>query len=421
MNASAREPHSDGRTQAAENRPQMRVGAAIVGLGGAVATTAVAGVEMLRIGGCGYEGLPLAARTDLAPYESLVFGGWDLSADDLAKAAHVHRVLDPAQIETVASRLQRTQPWPAVADSDYCRGVSGANVLAVDGLRERTEVIRKDLRRFKLDQNLDTVVLVNLASTERWPDPAAPALATPAAFEEGLDRDDSAITPAMMYAYAALREGMPYVNFTPSLAADVPALVRLAEELRVPITGKDGKTGQTLLKTVLAPALRSRALRVEGWYSTNLLGNRDGQALNDPESLASKTATKGSVLDSMLGYQVDDHLVRIDYYRPRGDDKEAWDNIDLVGFLGRTMQLKLDFLCRDSILAAPLVLELVRLMAEALRRGESGVQEQFGFFFKAPMTDEGHQPEHALHEQERRLLSWLDGADAPHVVEAVRS
>ena len=236
----------------------------------------------------------------------------------------------------------------------------------------------------------------------------APALQTPEGFEAGLDADDAAIAPAMVYAYAAIMEGVGYGNFTPSLGADVPALIALAEQRGVPVAGKDGKTGQTMMKTVLAPAFRSRALRVEGWYSTNILGNRDGLALDDPSSLASKLSTKGEVLDSILGYQVEDHVVRIDYYRPRGDQKEAWDNIDLVGFLGQRMQIKVDFLCRDSILAAPLVLELVRLVVEAHRRGQGGPQDQLGCFFKAPVTSDGNRPEHALHVQERALLDWLD-------------
>ncbi|WP_344609948.1 inositol-3-phosphate synthase [Streptomyces glaucus] len=402
---------TEGRSPRRENpdAPTDRVGAAVVGLGGAVATTVVAGVELLRLGICGQDGLPLASRTDLVPYERLVFGGWDVSADDLAKAAHLHRVLEPAQIEAAAPRLQQVRPWPAVADPAYCRAVTGAHVVPFGSPRERTERIRADLRRFRDEQGLDEVVVVNLASTERLPDPASPALASPEAFEAALDTGEEALTPAMLYAYAALREGMPYLNFTPSRAADVPALTRLAERQGVPVAGKDGKTGQTMLKTVLAPALRSRALRVEGWYSTNLLGNRDGRALEDPDSLASKTATKESVLDALLGYPVEDHRVRIEFYRPRGDEKEAWDNVDLVGFLGRRMQMKIDFLCRDSILAAPLVLELIRLLAEARRRGERGVQEQFGFFFKAPMTADGSAPEHALHRQEQALLDWLDG------------
>ena len=384
------------------------VGVAVIGLGGAVATTAVAGIEQLKLGMAGPDGLPLAHRDDLVPYESLVFGGWDLNADDLAKAAHVHRVLEPAQIEAVSRQLECIEPWVAVVDPAYCRNVVGANVVAVEPLRERVAHVRADLRRFREEQQLETVVVVNLASTEAWPDRTSATFADIDTFEKGLDADDPVITPGMIYAYAAITEGCPFVNFTPSLGSDVPALLALAERECVPVTGKDGKTGQTLIKTVLAPAFRSRALKVDGWYSTNILGNRDGQALDDPSSLASKLGTKGSVLDSILGYDVEDHVVRIDYYRPRGDAKEAWDNIDLIGFLGQRMQLKVDFLCRDSILAAPLVLELVRLVAEAKRRGEGGAQEQLGFFFKAPTTKDGRVPEHALHAQERVLFDWLD-------------
>ncbi len=380
----------------------------MVGLGGAVATTAVAGVELLRLGTGDMSGLPLAGRTDLVPYEALVFGGWDLAVDDLAKAAQVHRVVEPAHLEAVAEPMQEIRPWPAVADPAYCRNASGANVVPVGPLRGRVEHLRADLRRFQQTQGLDRVVVVNLASTEARPDPGAPVLAELDAFEAGLDHDDAAITPGLLYAYAAIQEGCPFVNFTPSLGAEVPALLQLARRQGVPVAGKDGKTGQTLVKTVLAPAFRSRALTVEGWYSTNILGNRDGQILDDPSSLASKLDTKGSVLNQILGYDVDDHVVRIDYYRPRGDAKEAWDNIDLIGFLGQRMQMKIDFLCRDSILAAPLVLELVRLIDEAARRGEAGAQEQLGYFFKAPTTSDGRPPEHALHAQERMLLSWLD-------------
>jgi myo-inositol-1-phosphate synthase len=384
-----------------------RTGVAIIGLGGAVATTAVAGVEQLRLGSTTTAGLPFAHRNDLIPYESLVFGGWDVHGDDLAKAAHVHRVLDPALIEAVASQMERIEPWPAVADPAWCRNAIGTNIAAIGPLRERVARIRDDLRRFREEQGLERVVVVNLASTEAWPDLTSAVLADIETFEKGLDADESVITPGMIYCYAAIVEGCPYVNFTPGFT-DVPALLELAERENVPVAGKDGKTGQTLIKTVLAPAFRSRALKVEGWYSTNILGNRDGAILDDPSSLASKLDTKGSVLDSILGYQVDDHVVRIDYYRPRGDAKEAWDNIDLVGFLGAKMQLKVNFLCRDSILAAPLVLELVRLLAEADRRGEGGPQEQLGYFFKAPVTRVGQKPEHALHVQERVLLDWLD-------------
>jgi myo-inositol-1-phosphate synthase len=394
-----------GRTGGAV--PERRTGVAVIGLGGAVATTAVAGVEQMRLGSSTTAGLPFAHRNDLVPYESLVFGGWDVAGDDLAKAAHVHRVLDPAQIEAVAERLQRIEPWPAIADPAYCRNAIGTNVVAIGPLRERVARVREDLRRFREEEDLERVVVVNLASTEAWPDLTSAVLSDIDTFEKGLDADEEVITPGMIYCYAAITEGCPYVNFTPGFT-DVPALLELAERENVPVAGKDGKTGQTLIKTVLAPAFRSRALKVEGWYSTNILGNRDGAILDDPSSLASKLDTKGSVLDSILGYEVDDHVVRIDYYRPRGDAKEAWDNIDLVGFLGQKMQLKVDFLCRDSILAAPLVLELIRLVAEAHRRGEGGPQEQLGYFFKAPVTRAGQTPEHALHVQERVLLDWLD-------------
>jgi myo-inositol-1-phosphate synthase len=387
---------------------QGRTGVAVIGLGGAVATTAVVGVEHLRLGSSTTAGLPFAHRNDLIPYESLVFGGWDVQGEDLAKAAHVHRVLEPALIEAVASQLEQIEPWSAVADPAYCRNATGTNIVGIGPLRERVAHVRNDLRRFREERDLDRVVVVNLASTEAWPDLTSPVLADLDTFEKGLDLDEDVITPGMIYAYAAITEGCPFINFTPSQGPDVPALLELAARKNVPVAGKDGKTGQTMIKTVLAPALRSRALKVEGWYSTNILGNRDGQILDDPSSLASKLNTKGSVLDSILGYDVDDHIVRIDYYRPRGDAKEAWDNVDLIGFMGHRMQLKIDFLCRDSILAAPLVLELVRLVAEAHRRGEGGAQEQLGYFFKAPLTRDGSAPEHALHVQERVLVDWLD-------------
>jgi myo-inositol-1-phosphate synthase len=384
-----------------------RTGVAIVGLGGAVATTAVAGVEMMKLGGVGTEGLPLADVAGLVPYTSLVFAGWDVNGDDLAKAAEGHGVLDHRQIEAAGHALAGIEPWPAVADPEYCRNARGTNLVAVSALRDRVAHIAEDLRRFRRDQELDALTVVNLASTERWPDLTLPALATADGFEKALDVDDAAITPGMLYAYAAITEGCPYVNFTPSASADVPALLELAEHRRVPVAGKDGKTGQTMMKTVLAPAFRSRALTVDGWYSTNILGNRDGEILDDPASLSSKIATKGSVLDDILGYEVPDHVVRIDYYRPRGDEKEAWDNIDLVGFLGQRMQIKVDFMARDSVLAAPLVLELVRLVVEAQRRGEGGAQEQLGYFFKAPTTRDGSQPEHALYRQEQVLRDWI--------------
>lgn len=392
-----------------------RVGLAVVGLGGAVATTAAAGLELLRNGLVGTEGLPLARLgadeaeegPALIGYEQLVLGGWDLDGSDLCKAAEQHNVLDGPQLQLAGPALSSIIPWPAAGNADFCRNVTGGNVVLAETRRDQVNAVRADLRRFRDEERLDGMVVLNLASTERWPDLAAPVLQSAAEFEAGLDADDQAITPSMIYAYAAITEGAGYVNFTPSLAADIPALIELAETHGVPVAGKDGKTGQTMMKTVLAPAFKSRALGVEGWYSTNILGNRDGQALEDPDSLDSKLQTKGSVLDSILGYPVEDHVVRIDYYRPRGDQKEAWDAIDLVGFLGQRMQIKVDFQCRDSILAAPLAIELARLVDLAQQRGERGVQEQLGWFFKAPITTNGEVPEHALHRQEAALLDWV--------------
>jgi myo-inositol-1-phosphate synthase len=385
-----------------------RVGVAIVGLGGAVATTAIAGVEMLRAGANDVGGLPLrdVRAPGLVDYTGLIFGGWDLNAADLAAAAATHNVLGIEQYRQVESAMAAQKPWPAVGSAEYCRGVQGQHLRAAPGHRAAVAAIEQDLRRFREEGATDSVVMINLASTERWPQQSA-AHESLDAFERALDADDAAISPAMLYAYAAIRAGVPYGNFTPSQAADIPALVQMAKARGVPTAGKDGKTGQTFMKTVLAPALRARALHVDGWFSTNILGNRDGEALRDPNSLQSKLNTKGEVLDSILGYKVEDHIVDIRYYRPRGDDKEAWDNIDVTGFLGQRMQIKVNFLCKDSILAAPLVLEIARLLDLAQQRGETGPQEQLSCFFKAPMVANGHAPEHAFPEQMRLLSDWL--------------
>lgn len=389
-----------------------RVGVMVVGLGGAVASTAAAGIEMLRAGSNDMAGLPLAGvnAPGIVAYRNLHFSGWDLNGDPLDEAVREHKVLDRAQAEAAAPALAKLRPWPAVGSLDFCRNVDGANKVEAGGHRAAVERIRDDIRRHRERSGIENLVMVNLASVERWPDQSDPVLHTLAAFERGLDGNDPAISPAMLYAYAAIAEGVPYGNFTPSLAADIPALTAMAESRNVPVAGKDGKTGQTFLKTVLAPAFRSRALYVEGWFSTNILGNRDGLALDNPDSLKSKLNTKGSVLDEILGYPVEDHVVDIRYYRPRGDNKEAWDNIDLVGFLGQKMQLKVNFLCRDSILAAPLVIEIARVLDLARQRGRGGIQEQMGLFFKAPMTPAGKREEHAFPTQERALLDWLAAA-----------
>ena len=386
-----------------------RVGVLVVGLGGAVATTAAAGIEMLRAGSNDMAGLPLAGvgAAGIAAYRNLHFAGWDLHGEDLNSAVREHRVLDGEQSALVAPAMSAMKPWPAVGSIDFCKNVDGANKVAAGSHREAVERIRDDIRRYRETSGIENLVMVNLASVERWPDKGAVALHTPEGFEKGLDGSDPAISPAMLYAYASIIEGVPYGNFTPSLAADVPALTTLAERRNVPVAGKDGKTGQTFIKTVLAPAFRSRSLYVEGWFSTNILGNRDGLALNNKDSLQSKLNTKGSVLDDILGYPVEDHIVDIRYYKPRGDNKEAWDNIDLVGFLGQKMQIMVNFLCRDSILAAPLVIEIARVLDLARQRGEGGIQEQLGLFFKAPMTPAGKREEHSFPVQERVLLDWL--------------
>ena len=392
-----------------------RLGIAIVGLGGAVATTAVAGIELMRRGEAGTDGLPLAAldadRTAaLVPYEGIVFGGWDLFDGDLAAAARHHNVLDLQQYGAAQSALAEITPWPAYGDDRFCKGVTGEHCQSADlGLRAVVDELRQNLRDFQSENGLDRAVVINLASTESTPDLSADVFQTAEAFEAAVDADDERVPPAMLYAYAAILEGVPYGNFTPSVGADVPALVELAEREGVPLAGKDGKTGQTFLKTLMAPGLRDRALRVEGWFSTNILGNRDGEALREAGSLASKIGTKGTVLDQILGYPVEDHVVKINYYRPRGDAKEAWDNIDVVGFLGQKMQIKVNFLCRDSILAAPLVLDIARCLDLASRAGRGGVAEPMGIFFKGPMmADRDATPEHDFGRQQTAFLAWLD-------------
>ena len=299
----------------------QRVGIAVIGVGGAVATTVAAGIELLRLGLTSTDGLPLAhVDEQLVPYANMTVAGWDVCPDDLATAIETHGVLGPTELAAAGTALSDMRPWPAIGDRSFCRNVSGDHRMACDSLRAAVTAIRADLSRYREEQQLDGLVMVNLASTERPTDVLAGPLASLDALETGLDANDAGIGPAALYAYAALREGVPYANFTPSVAVDAPALRELAQELHVPVAGKDGKTGQTLMKTMIAPGLRMRALRVDGWFSTNILGNRDGLALHDPGSCRSKLDTKGSVLDDILGYPVEDHVVRIEYYRPRGDD-----------------------------------------------------------------------------------------------------
>ncbi|GGE93106.1 inositol-3-phosphate synthase [Sphingomonas prati] len=385
-----------------------RLGVAIVGVGGAVATTAIAGIELIKAGSNSFAGLPLADRdvAGMVAYRDMEFGGWDLADDTLADCALRHGVIGEKELANGAASLNQMRPWKAVGSTGHCANIDGSNKME-SGHRAAVRQIQADLQRFKEEKGLDRVVVVNLASTERMPVADAECLQSQEAFERGLDADDSAISPAMLYAYASIDAGAPYANFTPSVAADVAPLADFAADRNVPVAGKDGKTGQTFIKTVIAPALRDRALHVDGWFSTNILGNSDGLALDDPKSLESKLGTKGSVLNSILGYPVEDHIVMIHYYRPRGDDKEAWDNIDLTGFMGQKMQLKLNFLCKDSILAAPLAIEIARCLDLAQQRGEGGVQEQMGLFFKLPQMKGSNDPVHAFPEQQLILDRWL--------------
>ena len=389
-----------------------KFGIAVIGLGGAVGTTMVAGIELLKKGVIDTTGLPLAnldteLTVDLPNYENIVFAGWDLFGEHLAKAAEEHDVLTHKQFVAVEEELKKIKPWRAVENKDFLTNIEGENKFSQNtSHREIIEKIRKNLQEFKTE--CASAVVINLASTEKLADEGNEIFNSLASFEKALDENSQEISPAMLYAYAAIAEQIPYGNFTPSVSADIPALIEFAENKQVPVAGKDGKTGQTMIKSVLAPAFRTRALKVEGWFSTNILGNRDGLALSNEESLRSKIKTKSSLLDSILGYPVEDHLVDIRYYRPRGDNKEAWDNIDLRGFLNQPMQIKVNFLCKDSILAAPLAIEIARCLDLAKQRNEKGVLEEISIFFKMPMTKSKEKhAENALHRQEDILLDWL--------------
>jgi myo-inositol-1-phosphate synthase len=391
-----------------------KLGVVIVGVGGAVASTVIAGVELMlrgvvpRLGmitekGSDLPGSPVADLLDLAPLEDLVFAGWDINAKSLFDAAIQHNVLPAAQLEVAREALSAIVPWPAVFKSDYATNLKGDNVVAASSFREQIKMISANIADFKAKHGLERVVMVNLASTESWIADTK-VHASLAAFEAGLDADDPAISPSMRYFYAANKMRVPYCSFTPGPAS--PALTEHAQELGNPFCGSDGKTGQTLVKTALASMFRARQLKIEGWYSVNFLGNNDGLCLDAPGSNKTKVLSKASVLDSIVGYPVLNHQVHIHYYKPRGDAKEAWDNIDIVGFGGVPMQMKVNFLCQDSVLAAPLVIDLVRLLDVARRRGERGNQRQLSMFFKAPYADPGETPTHDFFVQEKLLLDW---------------
>ena len=407
-----------------------KLGILLVGLG-AVSTTTIAGVLAIRkglsapIGSLTQMGtIRLGKRTEgrspkinevmpLAGLDDLVFGGWDIFEEDCYAAAKTAGVIEQSLLDKVRPELEKIRPWPAVFDQHYVKRLSGPNVKKGKNKRDLAEQVIADIHKFKKDNNLDRVVMIWAGSTEIFLKESA-VHQTLAAFEAGLEASDIAIPSSMIYAYAAIKEGIPYANAAPNLTADIPALVELAAKTQTPLAGKDMKTGQTLIKTIIAPGLKARMLGVSGWYSTNILGNRDGEVLDDPESFKTKEESKKSALDYIFQphlypelYKDLFHMVRINYYPPRGDNKEGWDNIDLFGWLGYPMQLKINFLCRDSILAAPIVLDVALFMDLAKRSGMSGIQEWLSFYFKAPQHAPGLYPEHDLFIQLMKLKNTL--------------
>ena len=412
---------------------QGRLGVLIPGLG-AVSTTFIAGVEAIRrglarpIGSLTQMGaIRLGKRTDnrnpairdfvpLAGLDDLVFGGWDIYEEDCYQAATRAEVLDQRLLDKIRPLLESIRPMPAVFDRGYVKRLDGPNVKKAASKWELAEMLRADIRQFRKSAKADRLIMIWCGSTEAFRRPGE-VHATLASFEDGLRKNHPDIAPSMIYAYAALSEGVPYANGAPNLTTDIGALNALSRRNAAPICGKDFKTGQTLMKTILAPGLKARMLGLSGWFSTNILGNRDGEVLDDPESFKTKEESKLSVLEHILQPEVYPdlyrnfyHKVRINYYPPRGDNKEGWDNVDIFGWLGYPMQIKIDFLCRDSILAAPIVLDLVLLLDLAQRTTalrDIGIQEWLSFYFKSPITAPGLYPEHDLFIQLMKLKNTL--------------
>jgi myo-inositol-1-phosphate synthase len=398
---------------------------------GAVATTFIAGVHAIRrgigqpIGSLTQLGhIRIGKRTDgkspaikdyvsLAELDDLVFGGWDIFPDNAYQAAVRAGVLDSKHLEPLKADLEAIQPMTAVFEQAYVKKLDGPNVKKGTSKMNLAEQLMDDIKAFKQKHGCDRLVAVWCGSTEVYRKPSDVHMSL-AKFEDGLKSSHDDIAPSQIYAYACLKLGVPYANGAPNLSVDTPALIELARKQGLPITGKDFKTGQTLMKTILAPGFKARMLGLDGWYSTNILGNRDGEVLDDPESFKSKEVSKLGVIDHILQpelypelYGNISHVVRINYYPPRGDNKEGWDNIDIKGWLGYPMQIKVNFLCRDSILAAPIVLDLALFMDFAHRAGMSGIQEWLSFYWKSPMTPEGLYPEHDLFIQLMKLKNTL--------------
>lgn len=407
-----------------------KLGVLIPGLG-AVATTFIAGVEAAKkglgqpIGSLTQMGkVRLGKRTEnqnpkikdfvpLAGLGDLVFGGWDIYEDNVYEAAIKAKVIEAPMLNAIKPELEKLVPMKAVFDGTYVKNLDGQNVKTEKNRYDLAQAVMEDIRNFKEENNCDRLVMIWCGSTEKYIQ-QSPVHQSIALFEQGLKDNDANISPSMIYAYAAIKMGIPYANGAPNLTCDIPAFIELSKETDTPIAGKDFKTGQTLMKTILAPGLQARALGVNGWFSTNILGNRDGLVLDDPENFKTKEVSKLSVLEQIL--QPDEnpelygdlyHKVRINFYPPHGDNKESWDNIDIFGWMGYHMQIKINFLCRDSILAAPIVLDLALFMDLAKRSNLSGIQEWLSFYFKSPQTAEGLPPMHDIFKQLMKLQNTL--------------
>ncbi|MCB9338826.1 MAG: inositol-3-phosphate synthase [Lewinellaceae bacterium] len=411
-------------------QPKGKLGILVPGMG-AVASTFMAGVIAvnkgisLPIGSVTQMGrIRLGKRTenrnplikDFAPLAQLgdiVFGGWDIFEDNMYESATNAKVLDKSLIDQIKPELEAIKPMKAVFDKTYVKNIDGPNVKMGKSKMELAEAVMEDIRQFKEKNGCDRLVMVWCGSTEVYTQ-ASDVHSSIEKLEEGLRNSDPNIPPSMIYAYAAVKMGIPYANGAPNLSADVPAMVDLAKQTKTPICGKDFKTGQTLMKTILAPGLKARSLGIRGWFSTNILGNRDGEVLDDPDSFKTKEVSKLGVLEQILQPEQNPelygnlyHKVRINYYPPHGDNKEGWDNIDIFGWLGYGMQIKIDFLCRDSILAAPIVLDLALFLDLAKRAELFGIQEWLSFYWKSPQAAPGLPPQNDIFLQNQKLLNTL--------------
>lgn len=412
------------------DRADGKLGVLIPGLG-AVATTFIAGVEAVKKGLAQPVGsltqmanIRLGKRTEnrypkirefvpLAELDDLVFGGWDVYIDNVFEAASKAKVLDPFLLKALQPELEAIRPMKAVFDKSFVSNLEGENVKQAETKYDLAKAVMDDIENFRDANDCSRLVMVWCGSTERYIQSSG-VHESIEDFEKGLRENHPAISPSMIYAYAAIRLGVPFANGAPNLTCDIPALIALAKITGTPIGGKDFKTGQTLMKTILAPGLQARALGVKGWFSTNILGNRDGYVLDNPDNFKTKEVSKLSVLEDILQPDINPelygeiyHKVRINYYPPHGDNKESWDNIDIFGWLGYPMQIKINFLCRDSILAAPIVLDLALFMDLAKRAGMSGIQEWLSFYFKSPQTAPGLRPEHDIFKQLIKLQNTL--------------